>query len=264
MFLRGYQRVHSARKRIANLFQCPDRVFAIHYACESFYSSPQGGSPRVAAIAVCNLYSRSSFSFSIDRTAERLGIHLDDIPCHYPLIEKQMLHDCFQFVSTKSGVTWLHWNMRDSYFGFQALEHRFRVFGGKPHHIPETSKVDLSLTLTEIYGDSYIADPKLEQIATRNSLSMQDFLSGQAEAAAFEKYNLNDINRSALRKVEIICQLAQKAADGQLKINTPWHNTFATSIILSVLDHPVYYVLTILATFASILSLAPTLVSLLP
>jgi hypothetical protein len=34
-------------------------------------------------------------------------------------------------------MKYVHWNMRDVNYGFQAIEHRFRVLGGEPYIVED-------------------------------------------------------------------------------------------------------------------------------
>lgn len=58
--------------------------------------------------------------------------------------QKSMLRGFFQWLHKYKDCRFLHWNMRDENFGFLALEHRFRVLGGKPVGLPDDKKVDLA------------------------------------------------------------------------------------------------------------------------
>lgn len=64
-----------------------------------------------------------------------------------------MLGDFYKFVKTHLSYNWIHWNMRDINYGFQAIDHRFSVLGGKPISIPDSQKFDLARKLVDIYAD---------------------------------------------------------------------------------------------------------------
>ena len=63
----------------------------IHYSCESFYDKKDGKTPRITSIAVRNLASGQTESFSIHQIAEEQKIHFVDIPEQYDALERQML-----------------------------------------------------------------------------------------------------------------------------------------------------------------------------
>ena len=67
-----------------------------------------------------------------------------------------MLDEFFDFIKSRHGFTFVHWNMRDINYGFQAIEHRYRVLGGDPFIIDDARKFDLAGALVAIYGINYI------------------------------------------------------------------------------------------------------------
>lgn len=72
---------------IDKLFASPSNVWVIHYSCESFYGRPEGRSPRVTSIAVRNLGSGQTTSFSIHKAAERQGVAVASIDTSYDELE---------------------------------------------------------------------------------------------------------------------------------------------------------------------------------
>jgi hypothetical protein len=76
---------------------------------------------------VRNFASGQTHSFSIHKCAEQSGGVAGDIPQNYDKLEKMMLDEYFEFVSGQGGFSFVHWNMRDINFGFQAIEHRYKV-----------------------------------------------------------------------------------------------------------------------------------------
>ena len=153
---RTIQRRKEARKKLDELMSHPEHVVVIHYSCESFYDRPDGCSPRITSIAVANLESAQANSFSIHQIAERQGYSLDRIEEYYDQLEKLMLDEFYEYVHTHADYKWLHWNMRNIHYGFQAIAHRYKVLQGQPVEIYETNLYDLSRMLHAIYGGRYI------------------------------------------------------------------------------------------------------------
>ncbi len=200
-----------------------DHVVVVHYSCESFYDRPDGSTPRVTSIAVRNLGSGQTESFSIHKVAELKKIALDQIADHYDQLEKEMLDEFGEFLQQNSHCTWVHWNMRDINYGFQAIEHRHKVLGGQPPpRLPEERKVDLARALISIYGVGYAGHPRLESIVNINKITDKSFLVGKDEAAAFDGGEFVKLHQSTLRKVDILANLFGRALNGTLKTNTPW------------------------------------------
>jgi hypothetical protein len=102
----------------------PSRILLIHYSCESFYDRAAGRSPRITSLAVRNFSRRQTTSFSIHQVAERHGVAPVDIPSKYDTLERQMLGEFYEYVTSHEGYRWVHWNMRDVNYGFAANEHR--------------------------------------------------------------------------------------------------------------------------------------------
>ena len=64
----------AGRKALANLVRKPERVWVVHYACESFDKDSATGSIKVTAIGVRNLGSSDTRLWSIFKSAEVLGL----------------------------------------------------------------------------------------------------------------------------------------------------------------------------------------------
>ena len=208
------KRQKNARKALDDLFSNADNVCVVHYSCESFYDRKEGRSPRITSIALRNLDSAQTTSFSIHQTAEINNIPLDEIKKHYDNLEKDMLNRFSSHLSSFQGMRYLHWNMRDANYGFQAIEHRFRVLCGKDaafHMVDNKHKIDLSRLLQDIYGSDYIGHPRIEQLLQKNGILPRDFLPGKEEAAAFEERDFAALHLSTLRKVDVIANFAVRA-----------------------------------------------------
>ena len=64
----------ASRKLVEDLFEDSQRVYVVHYSCESFYGTNKtGGSTRVTSIAIRNLRSAQTRSWSIHKSAELQG-----------------------------------------------------------------------------------------------------------------------------------------------------------------------------------------------
>lgn len=211
-----------AREKLDKAFADGESTWVIHYSCESFYERPAGRSPRITSIALRKLDSAQTVSFSIHQTAERNGIPLGQIQNHYDDLENEMLTNFFQHLGSHRGMKYLHWNMRDANYGFQAIEHRFRVLGGEPFVVDDSQKIDLSRLFIDIYGVGYIGHPRLESLLKKNHIEPRDFLDGAQEAQAFENRDFGALHQSTLRKVDVLANLASRAHDRALKTSTTW------------------------------------------
>lgn len=215
--IRRINRLKKGRLVISGLYDNPSHVLLIHYSCESFYDIKEGRTPRVTSIAVRYLKSAQTKSFSIHKVAERIKVPIDKIHEHYDELEKEMLKEFFDFANSHKDYEWVHWNMRDINYGFEAIENRFRVLGHEPFSIQDDRKVDLARILIDRYGIDYAGHPRLHKLMLMNNISDKDFLSGDDEAKAFENRDFVKLHQSTLRKVDVIHGIINRAAEDTLK-----------------------------------------------
>ena len=238
--LRRLSRRRKTRDRMDRILDHPEDALVIHYSCESFYDRDDGRTPRVTSIAVRNLDSGQTDSFSIHHIAEQKGIPFDEIHDHYDALEKEMLENYFQVANENQGKTWIHWNMRDIAYGFTALEHRLRALGGTPFVLPENKKFDLARAMVALYGVSYIGHPRLVKLVEKNRITDRDMLTGAEEAEAFEAKDYVRLHRSTLRKVDIMANIFERVVDGIIKTNARWgdvHGFHPAVIVEIVKEH---------------------------
>ncbi len=202
------------------LHQKREQVILIHYSCESFYDSEDGRTPRITSIACRNFGSGQTRSFSIHQISELPKFSGVDAWDNYDVIEKELLDQFFAFVREHAAHTlWVHWNMRDINFGFQAIEHRYKVLGGTPSIIPDEKKFDIARMFIAKYGKRYAGHPRLESIMKINKITDKDFLSGKDEAYAFKDRKFLALHQSTLRKADVISSLLESEISGKLKTN---------------------------------------------
>ena len=220
------QKRRQAKKTISELIAHPDQVIVIHYSCESFHNRPDGSSPRITSIAVRHLDSGQTTSFSIHQMAERKSFNLDSLEEHFRELEKLMLDEFYEYVKTHLNYKWLHWNMRDINYGFPALSHRYKVLKGKPVELENSKLFDLAHLIGDLHGPNYIEHPRLASLVKKNNLTQQNFMLGQEEAEAFDKKQYVKLHQSTLRKANVIADIAERTADGTLKTNATWKDTY--------------------------------------
>jgi hypothetical protein len=192
-------------------------LFIIHYSCESFYDIEEGRTPRITSIAVRSMNNFQTQSFSIHKVAEKKGITISEIDNHYDVLEKEMLLEYFEFVKQYRHYEWLHWNMRDINYGFEAIEHRFKVLKGSPESIEAIRKHDMARLIMDIYGVNYIAHPRMEKLIDKNDISKRGFLNGAEEAEAFKNKDFVKLHQSTLRKVEVLDTIFDRILNHSLK-----------------------------------------------
>ncbi|RYZ86750.1 MAG: hypothetical protein EOP04_13215 [Proteobacteria bacterium] len=211
------KRHQDGKKTLHQITDRAEHAFLIHYSCESFHAK-KNGSPRITSIAIRNLSSGQTRSFSVYQIAEEMGF-LGSITQNFDGIEKKLLKNYFAFVKASPKSIWIHWNMRDVNFGFQALEHRASVLGVVPFRIDESRLYDLARILIDIYGKNYIQNPKMESLVDKNKIAKFDFLSGSEEADCFTNHEFRRLHLSTLRKVDIFESFISRASEDSLKVD---------------------------------------------
>ena len=236
------------RKQVDQIFVESVRTYIIHYSCQSFYDNPSGNSTRITSIAIRNLDSGQTKSWSVYKAAELAGKQ-DDIQTNLDGLERSMLEAYFNFLRSNSDCMYLHWNMRDENFGFGALEHRFRVLGGEPWVMPDHCKFDIARALVTLYGRQYAPHTssagrkgRLMSVVEMNKIADADALEGAEEAAAFESGEYLRLHQSTLRKVDIMANVFDRTHAKTLVTNGTWadkHGFHWAVVPELVKDHPV-------------------------
>lgn len=192
----------------------------VHYSCESFYEIKDGRTPRVTSIAVKNFDTGQTTSFSIHKSAELAGVSLADIAEEYDGLERTMLDEFFAYLRTIPNHTFIHWNMRDINYGFQAIEHRYRTLGGEPVVVDDARKFDLARALINQFGPAYAphgGSGRLHSLMELNHITAKDALTGKQEADAFDNHEYVKLHQSTLRKVDVMNNILDRTLDGSLK-----------------------------------------------
>jgi len=222
------QRLRERREALAELRETrrnAQSAFVIHYSSESFYHTKEGKTPRVTSIAVRNLATGQTCSFSIHLLAEQQWHSLTDIPNHYDALERKMLDEFFEFLRAHPGHAFIHWNMRDINYGFPALEHRYKVLHGEPYLVPEDKRFDLARAAVSIYSPSYMehgTDGRFLNLCRFNRVTDRDALTGAEEAEAFRQKQFVRLHQSTLRKADMMSNVFERMEDGSLKTKARW------------------------------------------
>jgi hypothetical protein len=231
------KKVRRAKEKLSKLFEHRRIVLLIHYSCESFVENTKG-SHKVTSIAVRNLDSAQTHSFSIFQVSEEL--REKDIDGNFEKIEKKLLENLFIFMERHKEYLWVHWNMRDINYGFSALEHRLRALGGIPFVLADEVKFDLPRILHERYGKSYAPHPRLQSLVEMNEITEKDFLNGEQEGEAFKKGDYLRLHQSTLRKVDAFDGILGRIEENDLKVASSFFEIYGLSpegIIKTIKEH---------------------------
>lgn len=221
------------KNQLQDLLADKRRTLIIHYSCESFVTT-HGRTPRVTSTCIRNVGTALTKSFSIHLQAQFDGKDFNNLSdADYDDIENKVLTAFYEFVEKHRGYKWIHWNMRDSNYGFEAIANRFRILGGAPFELDDDRKSDFPRILGKIYTHGYEKnqpDGRLLNIAKRNNITIIDALKGKEEADAFDNKEYLQLHKSTLRKVDIIDAIIERTANGELKVNVNMRQIYGLSL----------------------------------
>ena len=147
----------------------PENFYIIHYSCQSLYDDNDALSPRITSIAITHYATEQTVSFSTHSIAEELHIQREYVKDKFDEVEYKLLQDFYTFIRDRRDKHWIHWNMRNLTYGFEHLEHRYRVLGGKDAPIiPVERRVNLNDVLSDRYGGGYASHPKMKSLMDLN------------------------------------------------------------------------------------------------
>ena len=230
-----------------------ERVYFIHYACQSISDDYQWKSPRIASIEVLHYKSSQVNSFSIHLVAEELGFEKDDIEENYEKIELVMLENFISYISSREKESiWIHWNMTNINYGFQAIEHRYKVISKKDcYMIPEENKINLSAILSLKYGARYCEEPKMQNLMLLNRLEDKHFIAGKGEITVFKAKEYVKLHHSTMSKVYLFKEVYKRMITNKLATNT----NRARYVINKMYQNPIIQILGIIGAIGSIIGL---------
>ena len=133
-----------------------------------------------------------------------------------------MLKDFSDFVKKHITYNWVHWNMRNSSYGFEAISNRYRILGGHLKDIEDQFKFDLPVILGSLYTydfEKHKPKGQLLNLSFRNHISDRDALIGKDEATCFDNRDYLKLHMSTCRKVEIIDRILTLEEKNKLKVN---------------------------------------------
>jgi hypothetical protein len=197
----------------------PDRFYIIHYSSQSLFDAETDGlSPRITSIVVRHYQTGQTVSFSMHTVAEYLGIPKEEVEERYDEIERELLTQFYDFARDRREKYWVHWNMRNVVYGFEHLEHRYRVLTKKdPPSIPVEVRLNLNDILKRYYGQDYAPDPRMASLMDMNGERVQGFLTGKEESEAFKNKEFIRMNTSTIAKVGFFSFVISSAQKGKLK-----------------------------------------------
>jgi len=162
--------------------------------------------------------TRQTVTFAMHAVAEELGIPRIEVASRYDDVERAILERYYAFARDRREKTWVHWNMRNVVFGFEHLEHRYRVLTkAEPPSIPVEVRVNLNDVFKQRYGSNYAADPKMQTLMDLNGPRDPRFMTGSEEAKAFLATDFIRMHSSTICKVEFFRHALELSVKGRLK-----------------------------------------------
>ena len=194
-------------KKLELLRKSWESVLIVHLSCQTLGDQNQGYSPRITSIAVMHVASGTMHSFSIHLAAEIDKVAPEHIEDHYDTLEGKMLKKFYSFLRENQSHLWVHWNMRDINFGFEAIAHRYKVLTGEDSPIlPDENRVCLPALISAIYGYNYIDNPKMYNLMDMNGGKHRNIMTGKDEVKAFEQKQFFKMHQSTMAKVYFLSQ----------------------------------------------------------
>lgn len=219
------EKKNQAEKIIQTVRNNPSRSMIIHYSRQNLNDNESGiATPRIVAILIKSLDGKESHCFSINHEAEKAKVALDNLADYYDQLEERLLRSFNSFVIDHNECSWLHWDMNEVHFGFEAIEHRYRVLapneGEDFKKIATTSRINISAIIKDIYGSDYASDSNLESLMKANyDGGVKDgHLSLEIEANSFKEHAFPKILESLTCKVNFLIEIIEKIHEQKLNL----------------------------------------------
>jgi hypothetical protein len=239
----AYSERKIAIQQLKELTKNAAEVLIIHYSQLLIHDADtENISPLISAIVIRSIDDSIYEHFAIHLEADKSNIQKDEIKDNYNELEFFSLKAFNNFLKRHKDKLWVHWEMKNIHFGFEAIKHRFDKYveGTKENFeiIPINNKINLNYLLECIYGDDYVDGPdKLYSLMKVNKiLSDREYLSLDREATEFENGNYKSILKSLDFKVDFIRKVIDKLWKKKLKIqNKNYYSRFQI-----IVTHPLF------------------------
>ncbi len=252
--------VKERRLALANLRKLtedPSKVLFIHYSQSNTFDEDDYGniSPIITSIVVKSLDDQIDQQFAIHFEADKADIPIDEIQYSYRELELRILKSFNDFVRRHNECNWIHWDMKNIHFGFEAIKHRYeKIFGDLKDYneIPINNKKNLRNIIEGMYGEDFVdGSDTLKAILKCNYGNVDNnvYLSSNIESTEFERKNFINVIKSVDLKVESIRKITNKLMQKKLKVSNK--NNYA--IFLDIINHPVFTFIGWVATISGLI-----------
>ncbi len=197
----------------------PKKYLFIHYSSESFENNQ--GVPRILTVKISNAEGNDIKTFSVLHEAIIRKIGEDKIAENIDELEKAMLDKLLMYVISLNPQyqIFLHWNMKDSSYGFEAIALRYQVLNGKADFnvFDKFAKINLSDELQKLYGEKYIGKPRIQCLIGKNKLEKPAMQKKDEKLLSEGKYA--KLQNSFNARYESLLKIINLTLDGRLKTN---------------------------------------------
>lgn len=211
-----YLEYKNAKMLITAIGERPDKYVLIHYATSSFKDDDF---PAIASISLMFYDNRERVQFSLAK-------YLKSNELDGKYAEIRLIEAFFDFVEPLTRYfTFVHWNMNGEYFGFEAIENRYRILTGNERGtLKQLKKIDLDNVLSDLYSNSYVSDPKMYTLQELNKLNIKNFSKGRQEADWYNEKEWSKIAKASTAKVDFIYDVLRRTNQKTLEVNNRFNN----------------------------------------
>jgi len=232
-----------AVRNLNKITEDPSKVLFVHYSESSTYDDDDYGniSPIITSIVIKSLDGQIDKQFAIHLEADKADIPKDQIQDSYRELELRILKLYNDFVRRNLDCFWIHWDMKNIHFGFEAIKHRYeKIFESLEDYceIPSNKKKNLRTIIEGMYGDDFVSgSDSLKALMLCNSDNIEDstYLSKDNESSQFENKNFIGVIKSVDLKVEFIKKATKKLSYKKLIVSNK--NNYA--VFVDTVNHPI-------------------------
>jgi len=248
---------------LKKLTEDPSKVLFVHYSQSNTFDDDDYGniSPIITSIVVKSLDGQIDQQFAIHFEADKADIPIDEIQYSYRDLELRILKSFNDFARRYSGCNWIHWDMKNIHFGFEAIKHRYeKIFGDLKDYneIPINNKKNLRDIIEGMYGENFVDGPDtLKSLLKCNSRNIDNnvYISSSIESTEFERKNFDNVIKSVDLKVDFIKKATNKLIQRKLIVSNK--NNYA--VFVDTVNHPIFTFIGWIATIAGLVIAVVTL-----
>jgi hypothetical protein len=187
-------------------------VFAVHYACESFYKTLDRPA-RVSAIAIVPISAGQESLFSMTDNPSSTEADARDS-------EIRLLGAFIEWLQGHPDARLVHWDMDKSVYGFGPIASRYAYLiegHQRPATHPEDRLFNLDKLLAYRYGPDYVPNPRLATLLAQNGITTRYSLTGSEQAEHFDRGDHAALARCTAERAANIAQLTGLFVSGRLQ-----------------------------------------------